>query len=350
MKVLLLGGSGLLGQNVLRLLLQRHHTVRLLLRDGVNAPLPAGGVEIQRGSLLDDAVLERAVRGCEAVVNCAGTTDMSLRRLEDYMPVNRDLCLRLVRMMECCGVTIWVQVSTANTIGYGLPDRWAAEDAPMRDPFVHSLYARSKRAGEEVVVEAARRHPDWHLVLVNPGFIVGAYDAKPSSGQLLLAAYRRRLMVVPKGGKSFVPAVDVATAVVNALTMGCSGERYLATGENLSLRQFYRLQARSCGYRQSCVSVPNGLLLMAGWLGDLLRAVGVRTQLSSCNVRQLMVREYYCCDKAHRQLAMSSTSLKQAIVDFHSWRRDRSSPTDMCGLSATCPEEIRMNGTKEKTG
>ena len=329
MKVLLLGGSGLLGQHVLRQLLQQGHAVTLLLRDGARTPRPVPAVTVVRGSLLCDADLMCAAEGSQAVVNCAGTTDMSLRRLSDYRPVNRDLCGRLVQLMEQRHIATLVHVSTANTIGYGTPDRWAAEDAPMQTPFSHSYYARSKREGEIILADAARRHPDWHIVTVNPGFIVGAYDAKPSSGQLLLAAYRRRLMVVPKGGKSFVAAADVAAAVVGALTLGCSGERYLATGENLSLRQFYQLQARVCGYRQRSLSLPNGLLLVAGWLGDLLRTLGLRTQLSSCNVRQLMVREYYCCDKARRQLQMPSTPIAQAIKEFHQWNQSPTDPTDL---------------------
>ena len=321
MKILLLGGSGLLGRNVLCRLLEQGHAVTLLLRDGAKAPRKMPGLEVVRGSLLCDADLQRAAEGCEAIVNCAGTTDMSLRRLSDYHPVNRDLCSRLVQLMERQHIATLVHVSTANTIGYGTPDRQATEDAPMQPPFSQSFYARSKREGEVLLTEAAHRHPDWHIVTVNPGFIVGAYDAKPSSGQLLLAAYRRRVMLVPKGGKSFVHATDVAAAVVNALTLGCSGERYLATGENLSLRQFYRLQAQVCGYRQRCVTMPDSLLLVAGWLGDALRAVGLRTQLSSCNVRQLMAREYYCCDKARRQLQMPQTPIAQAIADFHAWRQ-----------------------------
>lgn len=332
MKVLLLGGSGLLGQNVLRLLLKQGYEVVLLLREGARTPYVVAGLEVVYGSLLNDGNLQRAARGCQAIINCAGTTDMSLRRLSDYWPVNRDLCARIVRVMEQEGISILVHISTANTIGYGKPAQWAGEDAPMLAPFSHSYYACSKREGELVLTEAARQHTDWHIITINPGFIVGAYDGKPSSGRLLLAAYRHRIMVVPKGGKSFVHAADVATAVVHALVKGCSGECYLATGENLSLRQFYRMQARVCGYRQCCLVLPNVLLLMVGWLGDAIRALGVNTQLSSCNVRQLMVREYYCCEKAQRQLQMPCTPIEQAVSDFFEWRQHTTNPTEDLGL------------------
>ena len=108
-------------------------------------------------------------------------------------------------------------------------------------------------------------------MIVNPGFMVGAYDTKHSSGKLLLAGYKHRWMAVPKGGKSFVHARDAAEAVVNAVTMGVNGERYLLTGEAMTLKEFYELQAEVCGSRQSVLELPDILVLAAGRVGDLLQ-------------------------------------------------------------------------------
>ena len=149
--------------------------------------------------------------------------------------------------------------------------------------------------------------------------MVGAYDTKPSSGKLLLSGYRKAVMPVPKGGKSFIHVADAAVAIVNALTRGTSGQRYLLTGQNLSLKQFYRVQARTCNYRQCLLLLPNWLLAAAGRCGDLLRLCGLRTQLSTRNVRQLMVCEYYDNSRAVADLAMPQTDIAQAVKDFYSW-------------------------------
>ena len=328
MKVLLLGGNGLLGHNVLKQLLQQGHEVHALLRN-VSA-LRTGGfpnigqLTLFEGSLLDDKALQAAAQGCDAVINCAGVTDMSLLHYEDYLPVNRDLCRRLTQLMEQLHITRLVHTSTANTIGYGTPSQPADEQQPMQPPFSRSYYGLSKQEGEGVLLHAAKRHPDWHVIVVNPGFMVGAYDTRPSSGALLLTGYRKRLMPVPKGGKSFIHVQDAAVAIEHALIMGGNGQRYLLTGCNLSLAEFYRLQSRVCGYRQCLVPLPNGLLSVAGWLGDLLRCCGVRTQLSTRNVRQLMVREYYDNTAARNTLAMPLTSIEQAITDFFQWYSPKS--------------------------
>ena len=353
MKVLLLGGTGLLGHNVLKQLLQQGHEVHALLRSlpqleilkahyrDASAVLPSEGCQdsdgvcpisilnsqftIYYGSLLDDNMLQAAAEGCDAIINCAGVTDMSLLHYDDYLPVNRDLCSRLINVMERLNITRLVHTSTANTIGYGSPLQPADERAPMQPPFSRSYYGLSKQEGESVLLQAAGLHLDWHIVIVNPGFMVGAYDTKPSSGTLLLTGYRKPFMVAPRGGKSFVHVADAAAAIVNALTCGVHGRRYLLTGQNLSLRQFYHLQAQVCGYRQLILPLPNTVLAMAGWLGDLLRLCGLRTQLSTRNVRQLMVREYYTNQCACRDLYMPQTPIAQAISDFFAWYHTRSS-------------------------
>jgi hypothetical protein len=54
-------------------------------------------------------------------------------------------------------------------------------------------------------------------------------------------------------------------------------------------------------------------------LGDLLRKCGIATQLSSRNVRQLMVCEYYDNGRAVNDLAMPRTPIAHAIEDFFAW-------------------------------
>lgn len=357
MKVLLLGASGLLGQNVFRQLLRDGYEVVALVRsaerflksighydaqsyiayddervfhfeDGMSCEYQSVYEDrtvlftVRQGLLLSYEHLLSAASGCDAVINCAGTTDMSLLHYDDYLPVNVALCASLLRLMDDCAIGSLVHVSTANTIGYGSAAVPASECAPMQPPFADSFYARSKAEGERLLLDAAGLHPDRHIVILNPGFIIGAYDLKPSSGQLLLAAYRKPLMVVPKGGKSFVAASDAAVAVVNAVTLGSSGCRYLITGSNLSLREFYSLQASVCGYRQWLIPLPSWLALVAGRLGDLLRRCHIPTQLSSVNIRQLLVCEYYDSAAARRDLRLPSTPIAHAIKAFFAYRRD----------------------------
>ena len=320
MKVLLLGATGLLGHNVLQRLVAEGHSVVALVRRAVDLKLPQGGWETLFGSPLDYATLYNAADGCEAIINCTGTTDMSLRRYEDFLPVNRDLCGLLLKVMEERGIDRLVHTSSVNTIGYGTAAHPANETMPMRPPFSGSFYAESKREGEEIVLSGARS--GRHVVVINPGYMLGPYDTKPSSGRMLLAAYRKPVMVAPKGGKAFVHVADVAQTVVNALVQGCNGHRYIVVNSHacFSIKELYHLQADVCGYRQRVVELPGWMFLAAGRVGDAMRCLGIKTQVSTRNVRQLLVREYYDNGCALRELGMEETPLAEAIAGFHQWR------------------------------
>ncbi|MBO7488933.1 MAG: NAD-dependent epimerase/dehydratase family protein [Bacteroidales bacterium] len=319
MQVLLLGATGLLGNNVLRSLLERGHRVVVLVRSNT-LDLQHPDLEIVKGSILDVVELRNAARGCDAIINCAGTTDMSLLHYEDYLPVNKSLCEYILEVMNELDIKILIHTSTANTIGYGSARRAGVESDDIEPPFSSSYYAQSKLEAERILIWEAQQNPKRHILLLNPGFMIGRYDAKPSSGKLLLTGFKRRIMAVSGGGKSFVNVKDVAEAAVNGLTAGRSGERYLLTGQNMTLKDFYILQAEVCGYSQKIMILPDWLVSLAGRVGDLMRWLGIATQLSTRNVRQLQVKEYYSCEKAQRELGYSLTPVADAIKDFFDWR------------------------------
>lgn len=321
MKVLLLGATGLLGHNVLQRLMAEGHQVVAVVRRADGIKLPKGGWETVEGSILDYEVLSKAARGCDAIVNCAGCTDMSLHYV-DFLQVNLGVCRLLVRLMDEQGIKTLVHTSTVNTIGFGTADKPADESFPMVKPFKGNFYADSKFGGEQAVLKAATE--GRHVVVVNPGFMLGPWDVKPSSGRMLLAAYRKPLMFAPRGGKAFVHVGDVAQAIVHALTRGENGRRYIAVNAHacLTIKELYEMQAQVCGYRQKVIEVPDWLLLAAGRVGDVLRRMGVKTQVSTSNIRQLLVRENYTNRYAISELGMKETSIEVAIKEFHEYRKN----------------------------
>ena len=325
MIVLLLGATGLLGHNVLKRLVDEGHRGVVLVRTPSRILTETTGFKVMEGDIADRDTLSAAAHGCDSIVNCAGVTDMSLLHLDDYTAINCTLCNHLIDVMEYHRIKRLVHVSTANTIGYGSVSQPSDESAPPRKPFSDSYYTESKRRGEQAILTAAASHPDWHAVVINPGYLLGPMDAKPSSGRMLQMGYRRRLMLSPSGGKAFVDVRDVATAVVNALDHGKNGERYIATNSHghLAISELYKLQAQVMGYRQAVVKIPDWAMAVAGCVGDMLRQLGIRTELSSCNVRQLMVHEYYDNRRAVDELDMPETPIGQAIQDFHAWNVQR---------------------------
>ncbi len=327
--ILITGASGLLGHNVLRLLLEQGQRVRIVLREGstidsdVISVAAQGQLETMRGNILSDRMLDRAIEGCNAVVNCAGVTDMSLSSPEDYRPVNTELPLRLAKALDSHSGGVLVDVSTANTIAPGTAEHPSNEDSPFGAPFSASLYARSKWESEKKLAAFAGTHLRTRIVVILPGFMIGPYDRKPSSGKLLDAAYRKPLMAAPSGGKSFVDVRDVAAAIAGALGNERAQGRYLATGQTYSFKDFYAVQARVCGYSQTFIPLSKGLVKSVGKVFDCLESRGAKVLATSRNVRQLLFEEHYDNSRARRELGMPLTPLEQSIKDYFEYAARR---------------------------
>ena len=324
--ILLLGATGLLGQNLLKMLLQQGRSVRVVEREGSAIDpsiLATGPVDVIQGSILNDSVLEHAVYGCKQIINCAGVTDMALSRPEDYRPINTELPLKLARLLDAVTGGVLVDVSSANTVCPGPAGQPSNEDTPFGGPFAASLYARSKRESEKLLLDFAQGHRFTRIVILLPGFMVGPYDSKPSSGKLLDAAYRKPVMAVPSGGKSFIDVRDVAAAAIGALDNPLAQGRYLTTGKAMSIKEFYQLQAQVCGYRQTFVQLPRKLCLAVGGMGDRIERHGHKTSATTRNIRQLLVEEYYDDTRARVELGMPNTPLEQSIKDYFEYAARR---------------------------
>lgn len=318
MKVLVTGANGLLGHHVVFELLKRNHSVRIVVRNTKNIYFDLNAVEVFKGNFTDYDCLYQAVQGCEAIIHIAAVTATDLLRYEDYSKVNVDGAALILKVANELNINRIVYVSSANTIGYGSEQQLADECFNIQFPFTGSFYAQSKVAAERLFVEASKGSGK-HIVIVNPTFMIGAFDPKPSSGKLMLMGYNKRLLFVPKGGKNFVAVGAVAVAVCNGLTQGQNGNRYLASGINLSFSQFYSLQKQIAGYRQKLIKIPDFILIAIGKIGDGLPKIGIKTELCSANLRQLMIQEYYSNKKAQEELNLPETDIKTAINEAVNW-------------------------------
>jgi len=318
MKVLVTGANGLLGHQVVFELMKRNHKVSIIVRSKRNIFFDMNAVEAHTGNFTDYEMLKSAASGCDAIIHIAAVTATDLLHYEDYHQVNAVGAGLIVKVSEELEINKLVFVSTANTVGYGSPIQLADETQPIQFPFSNSFYAQSKVEAERIFTEASK-NPNKHIIIINPTFVIGAFDPKPSSGKMILMAYKKLIMFAPKGGKNFVAVNAVAETVCNALTQGWSGERYLASGENLSFREFYALQKQIGNYQQVLIDIPDFALNIIGFAGDLVRKLGIKTEICSMNLKQLMIKEYYSNQKAKTELNLPESVLQIAVKEAIDW-------------------------------
>lgn len=319
MKILVTGANGLLGHHVVNELLERGEEVRIVVRSLKNIHFDLTKVESVIGNFNDKNTLLKAADGCDSIIHIAAVTSTNLLTYRDYKAINYDASKLIIEVADLLNIKNIVFVSTANTIGFGCKNVLADEKWLFEYPFSNSFYAKSKFKAEKLFINYAKQNSNKHIIIINPTFMIGSYDVKPSSGKMIIMGYRKKIMFVPDGGKNFVAANDVAVICCNALTMGDSGDRYLAAGINLSFKKFYKLLRNTASYKQKILIIPDVLLLLAGYSGDILRFFKIKSSLSSRNINQLLIKEYYSNAKAIEKLKMPETPIERAIEEAINW-------------------------------
>ena len=321
MVVLVTGATGLLGANVVRALLALNYQVKVLVRKSSNLTvLDELNLSIMIGDVtaVDDVV--DAAQGCDVIIHIAADTTQYYTRLAEYAQVNIESVKYIIRAAARRNVGKVIYVSSAAVFGYGSKEQPGTEADTIKPPFCESLYVQSKLAGQQLILSAAKALPSQtDYIVVNPSFMIGGYDSKPSSGKIIKMSYRKRLLLVPPGGKNFIHVKDVATGICNAIEKGKNGQCYLLTNENLSYSDFFKLVEDSSGYKSFHLHIPASVLKLCGFVFTLFSKMGIRSSFNRINSNILCVGNYYSNKKAVMNLKMPLTPIKLAVGDAISW-------------------------------
>lgn len=319
MKVLVTGANGFLAGHVIRVLLSRNYSVRAMLRAGSSAPALQGlDIELFHGNITNPRDVNNAAAGCQFIIHTAADTSQKHLRISDYYKINFEATKSVAEAALKHNCKRLVFVSTANVFGSGTPDIPGDEKCAQSALFKKSGYAVSKKAAQDMVKDYCI-NKGLDAVIVNPSFMLGELDYKPSSGKIFQMILGKRIAFYPPGGKNFVSVKSVASATVNALTHGNSGESYLLTGNDMSYRDFFRLTREKAGQKTWLIPVPSLPLLLAGSAGSLLKLCKIKTALTLTNARILCNSFHYSNSKASQHLALETCNINELALECVEW-------------------------------
>jgi nucleoside-diphosphate-sugar epimerase len=203
-RVLVTGGSGFLGANVVRKLLERGDSVRALVR-GTSPGLALDGLAIERVvcGLDDRRGLGEACRGMDAVLHVAGLYDPGPGGEDAMYAVHVTGTKNLLEAAGEARVPRAVVCSSSITVGFGPRDRPGDEETAL-NPNVYGArgplrtYYETKLASEALARKASE--DGLPTSIVNPDYVLGAWDLKPTSGASIVWIAKAPIPVHPRGG------------------------------------------------------------------------------------------------------------------------------------------------------
>jgi dihydroflavonol-4-reductase len=321
-KVLVTGGTGFVGSQIVAALVRRGDVVRVLHRATSNLIMLEGlPVEHFVGDVLEADGVARAVAGCDLVFHVAAVASYWRTQREQVYSVNVE-GTRIV--MEAClvaGVPRVVHTSSVAAIGIPRNGRPADEHARFDALSATFAYADSKHRAEAVVLQAVAR--GLPAVIVNPGAVYGAGDHNLISGSMVLELARRSVPFVPAGGLCVVDVDAVVQGHLAAAARGRIGERYILGGENLTLLE---IAAEIC----AVVGRPAPRAIMPAWtLPPAALAVDAINRLrlgppvvSGEQIRMAGLRVFYDTTKAVRELDYPLLPFRGAVEKTYRWYQE----------------------------
>ena len=319
-KVLVTGPDGLLGSNLIRELLNRGYSVTAMMENDKKS-LTIENLPIQRivANLLNTQDIINATVGVDIVIHCAASTSMFPARSEIINKVNIGGTQNIVDACKKNKVKRLIYVGTANSFGSGNLHNLGTEKNLYSSEHYGLDYMDSKYKAQLIVLENAK-NGSLNAIVVNPTFMIGPFDSRPSSGEMLLSIYKRKIPGYTLGGKNFIAVKDVAVAITNAITNARNGECYILGNENLTYKQAFEKISKTIGVNPPRLKFPTKAVLAFGKINSFLATTFKYTTKMPYELTFLSSEiHYYSSAKARDELGLPQTPIEVAIKDCFEW-------------------------------
>ena len=318
--VFVTGGTGLLGNNVIRALIERGDTVRALVRSTSTPEALAGlDVEVIHGDLSDRDALQRGCDGASCVIHSAGSVAIGWKR-EPMFTINVEGTQNVAQSAMAAGCRM-VHVSSVNALAVATdPNHPVSEDIPLTREEVPCNYVLSKREADDTIEQF--RSDGLDAIIVYPGFILGPYDWKPSSGRMFQAVGSQFTPVAPSGGCSVCDVRDVAAAIVAASlqTHGAEHGDYILAGHNVDYFELWTRMASVAGSRPPLFRMGPAIRKIVGAAGDVAaRLMRNEPELNSAMLSMSAQSHFYSSERARKELGYQTRDLDETLRDAWNW-------------------------------
>jgi UDP-glucose 4-epimerase len=253
LRILVTGGAGFIGSHLVKALVKAGHCVRVLDNFSTgsleNLGDIAGSVELVVGDVRSYGVVEKAVKGVDAVIHLAALIDVaeSIEKPDLYFDVNARGTYNIAK--ACKGVSVLVFASTCAV--YGEPVKLpVAEDCTIAPK---SPYAATKVAGE-AFIQAYSNLYGYRYAILRLFNVYGPKQSKAYAGviiEFIKRVSRGEPPIIFGDGeqtRDFIHVSDVVEAIIMAITNErARGVFNIGSGKPVTINQLAKLILKLMG-------------------------------------------------------------------------------------------------------
>jgi dihydroflavonol-4-reductase len=195
------------------------------------------------------------------------------------------------------------------------------EESPYNLSHLNLGYFETKLAAEKLVIESCKKS-ELDAVVLNPSTIYGPGDAKKGSRSTQVKVAQGRFPFYTSGGVSVVDVDDVTDGILAGWRKGRTGERYILSGDNITIKSLFEMISSSAGAPRPKYLLPTPLLHGVGIWGDLLETLGLKSSVSRENAWTATLFHWFDHSKATRELDFKPRPAGESIEKSVTWMKE----------------------------
>ncbi|MEA2423662.1 MAG: hypothetical protein QOH13_72 [Thermoleophilaceae bacterium] len=272
MKAFVTGGTGFIGQRVIKRLRDRGDDVVALVRNPEKAAgLREQGVQLVEGDLSSDDAIKRATDGVDGVFHIAAVYKIGIpkKEREGMYDANVRGTERILDAAEAAGVGRVLYVSTGNVFG---DTRGAVVDETYERDLGQgflSYYDETKYRSHELAQERIAKGAP--IVIAQPGAVYGPGDHSEIGNMIdQVRSGKLKMKMFPESRFNFVFVDDVADGLLRIFDNGRIGESYLLGGEVASMDDLFTKTSELLGKKAPKMTLPPAMAKASAPLGPVI--------------------------------------------------------------------------------
>ena len=320
---LVTGGSGFIGQHLVKALLERGDQVRIF---DLRAPSlgKTNNLKFHQGDLADRAALSRAMAGARQVYHLAADPNLWAADSSGFQRTNVQGTLNVLAAAERHAPEKLVYTSTESILagrrrGAG-QHRMIDEGAEPRVEDMPGPYCRSKFLAEKEALAAARR--GLPVVVVNPTLPIGPGDRRLTPPSRMLCDFLNgRAPAYLEAEINMIDVRDAALGHLLAAEHGTVGKRYILGGENLTMSRMLAILEELTGLPMPKRRIPYWLAFAYAaadqFLADHITHRPPRAPLAGVQLVKSPMN--FDNTRALEELGLRPRPIRQALADAIDW-------------------------------
>lgn len=325
---LVTGANGHLGNNLVRLLIEKGIPVRASVRNIENKEAFKGlTCEVVRADITNKQSLIDALQDVETFYAVGAMFKLWAKnpRKEIY-DVNLLGTKNMVEAAAEAGVKRIVYVSSIAALDYAI---LPAKESNGYNPDRRDMYYNSKNEGEKLAFELAKKH-NIELVAVLPSAMIGSEAFKPLnvSYNIISLILKKEIPVETNITLNWVDVKDVAEGCYLAATRGRNGERYILANEKcMSIKETTKIAQELFPELQIKLpaAVPKAILFIISWLMEIgSKLTGKTPLLTTKDIAMFSgLQQDFDISKARTELGFNPKKPVQAVKEAMYYLYDR---------------------------